>query len=90
VRIVLLHYAPTDDTLAGEPREIWTYLGSDRLAAPLLEHEPDLVLHGHAHAGTFEGRVGTVPVYNVSVPVMGRDFWVFEVRAAARAAPPIH
>jgi uncharacterized protein len=70
VRIVLLHYAPTEQTLQGEPQTIWTMLGSDRLAAPIATHEPDLVLHGHAHAGRFEGAVGNVPVYNVSVPVM--------------------
>ena len=54
-------------------------LGSERLAAPIAEHEPDLVLHGHAHAGTFEGRIGQVPVYNVAVQVIGRDFWIFEL-----------
>jgi uncharacterized protein len=90
VRVVLLHYAPTEETLRGEPEGIWTFLGTDRLAAPIVEHEPDLVLHGHAHAGTFEGRVGEVPVYNVSVPVMRRDFWVFEVTAAERRASAIH
>jgi Icc-related predicted phosphoesterase len=90
VRVVLLHYTPTGDTLAGEPPGIWTYLGSDRLAAPIREHEPDLVLHGHAHAGTFEGRIGNVPVYNVSVPVMGRPFRVFELSGADRSSVPIH
>ena len=47
-RVVLLHYSPSTQTLEGEPRDIWTLLGTDRLAAPILEHEPDLVLHGHA------------------------------------------
>lgn len=84
-RIVLLHYSPSAETLQGERRDIWTFLGSDRLAAPILEHHPDLVLHGHAHAGTFEGRVGEVPVYNVSVPVLGEDWWVFELAGQARA-----
>jgi Icc-related predicted phosphoesterase len=83
-RIVLLHYSPVAATLEGEPREIWSFLGTDRLAAPIVEHGPDLVLHGHAHAGRFEGDVAGVPVYNVSVPVMGRDFWVFELSAAER------
>ena len=78
-RIVLLHYAPTTTTLEGEPRVIWAFLGSDRLAGPIEEHCPDLVLHGHGHAGTFEGFIGTVPVFNVAVSVMGRDFWFFDV-----------
>ena len=90
VRIVLLHYAPTVDTLAGEPEGIHAFLGSDRLAAPIVEHAPDLVLHGHAHAGAFEGAIGESPVYNVSVPVMGRDFWVFELSTERRPTTPIH
>jgi uncharacterized protein len=89
-RIALLHYSPTPETLHGEPVEIWTFLGSDRLAAPILEHRPDLVLHGHAHAGAFETSLEGVPVHNVSVPVMGRDFWVFELTSADRAPGAIH
>jgi Icc-related predicted phosphoesterase len=80
VRIVLLHYAPTSSTIEGEPPGIWAFLGSDRLARPILDHRPDLVLHGHAHGGTFEGFVGAIPVHNVSIPVMGRDFYVFNVQ----------
>ena len=79
LRIVLLHYAPTADTLHGEPEGIWTFLGCDRLAVPIAEYRPDIVLHGHAHAGSFEGAVGPVPVYNVAVHVTGRDFYVFEL-----------
>jgi Icc-related predicted phosphoesterase len=89
-RIALLHYAPIPDTLHGEPPEIWTFLGSDRLAAPILEHRPDLVLHGHAHAGRLQGELDGVPVFNVSVPVMGQDFWIFELSGAAQAATAIH
>jgi uncharacterized protein len=89
-RIVLLHYAPTTQTLEGERRDIWAFLGTDRLAPPILEHNPDLVLHGHAHAGTFQGAVGEVPVYNVSVPVMGEDFWVFEMTGAGRTPSEVH
>jgi Icc-related predicted phosphoesterase len=79
LRFVVMHYAPTAETLVGEPPGIWTFLGTDRLGDPLRHHEPNLVVHGHAHAGTFEGRVASVPVYNVSVPVLGRDYHLFEV-----------
>jgi Icc-related predicted phosphoesterase len=89
-RIALLHYAPLAETLHGEPPEIWALLGSERLAAPILEHRPDLVLHGHAHAGRFEASLDGVPVYNVSVPVMGRDFWVFELSATEKASTAVH
>ncbi|HYY34243.1 MAG TPA: metallophosphoesterase [Gaiellaceae bacterium] len=87
LRVVLLHYSPTTTTLEGEPRVIWPFLGSDRLARPIAEHHPDLVLHGHGHAGQFEGFIGAVPVFNVSVPVMGRDFWVFELDEAGKEGP---
>ncbi len=84
LRIVLLHYAPTTTTLEGEPRGIWAFLGSDRLAGPIAKHSPDLVLHGHAHAGTFEGFIGRVPVYNVATHVTGKDFWIFELGVEER------
>jgi len=70
-------------TLDGEPRALWACLGSDRLSRPIAEHHPDLVVHGHAHAGQFEGFIGAVPVYNVAVPVTGRDFWIFELPGPA-------
>jgi Icc-related predicted phosphoesterase len=79
LRIVLLHYAPVVDTLEGEPPGIHTYLGCERLAKPIAENGADLVLHGHAHAGSFEGCIGDIPVYNVAVHVTGRNFWIFEL-----------
>ncbi|MBA3366714.1 MAG: metallophosphoesterase [Actinobacteria bacterium] len=93
LRIVLLHYAPTTTTLVGEPPVIWAFLGSDRLGRPIRDHRPDLVLNGHAHAGTFAGSIEDVPVYNVAVPVMERDFWVFELEGGVDAPgdqPDIH
>jgi Icc-related predicted phosphoesterase len=86
LRVVLLHYAPVVDTLEGEPLGIQTFLGSARLATPIAEYQPDLVVHGHAHAGSFEGRIGDTPVYNVAVHVTGRDFWVFDLQPSRRRA----
>jgi Icc-related predicted phosphoesterase len=83
LRIVLLHYAPTMTTLEGEPEGIWALLGSHRLAAPIARHRADLVVHGHAHEGTFEGSIGAVPVYNVAVQVTRRDFWIFDLEPGA-------
>lgn len=79
VRIVLLHYAPTSATLEGEPPGIWAFLGSDRLAGPIAQHRPDIVLHGHGHMGVFKGEIGDVPVYNVAQPVIGKDFELFQL-----------
>jgi Icc-related predicted phosphoesterase len=87
VRIVLLHYAPIEATLEGEPREIFVFLGSDRLAAPILEHGPDLVLHGHAHEGAPQGWIGETPVHNVSQPVLGRDFKTIELEPHSAHSP---
>jgi Icc-related predicted phosphoesterase len=78
-RIVLLHYAPVAETLVGEPEVIWAFLGSGRLAAPIGAHRPDLVVHGHAHRGTFVGAIGDVPVRNVAVHVTGEEFARFEL-----------
>jgi Icc-related predicted phosphoesterase len=82
LRIVLLHYAPVQATVEGEPEGIHLMLGSDRLATPIAEFGADLVVHGHAHAGSFEGCIGKIPVYNVAVHVTGRDFWIFELEGA--------
>jgi Icc-related predicted phosphoesterase len=84
LRIVLLHYAPVVETLEGEPLGIQTYLGCGRLATPIAEYQPDFVLHGHAHAGSFEGAIGETPVYNVAIQVTGRDFYVFELEVTPR------
>jgi Icc-related predicted phosphoesterase len=83
LRVVLLHYSPTMSTLRGEPESIWTFLGTNRLDAPIQKHKPDLVLHGHAHGGTFAGAIGAVPVYNVAVHVIRREFFVFELDSDA-------
>jgi Icc-related predicted phosphoesterase len=78
VRIVLLHYAPTSTTIEGERETIWAFLGSERLAAPIAEHRPDAVFHGHGHNGTFAGSIGETPVFNVGAAVPVKDFWLFE------------
>ena len=93
LRVVLLHYAPIRATVEGEPEGIHVMLGSDRLATPIAEYGADLVLHGHAHAGSFQGCIGKIPVYNVAVHVTGRDFWIFELegvrgRSEARVDGP--
>lgn len=74
-RIALLHYAPVASTVQGEPPEIYAFLGSSRLEDPLLRYPVDLVVHGHAHRGTLEGRtVNGIPVYNVAKPLLLRSF----------------
>lgn len=71
-RVALLHYSPVVETVVGEPPEIYPYLGSSRLAEPLMRYPVSAVFHGHAHNGAIEGRAGDAPVYNVSLPLMSR------------------
>jgi Icc-related predicted phosphoesterase len=71
-KVALLHYAPVAATVAGEPPEIYPYLGCSRLAEPLARYPVTAVFHGHAHNGAAEGTAGDVPVYNVSLPLMSR------------------
>jgi Icc-related predicted phosphoesterase len=94
-RIALLHYAPIPETVEGEPREIYPYLGCGRLAEPLHRYAVAAAFHGHAHRGTPEGRTtGGIPVYNVSLPLLRRT-WpdrppcrVIEVSPTAEPATP--
>jgi len=72
-RVALLHYAPIEGTVEGEPREIFPFLGSSRLEEPLNRYRVSVAFHGHAHRGAPEGRTsGGVPVFNVALPVMRR------------------
>ena len=74
-RIVLLHYAPIQATVVGEPTEIYPFLGSSRLEEPLNRYPVSAVFHGHAHHGTLEGRTkGDVPVYNVAMKLLQNTF----------------
>lgn len=74
-RIALLHYAPIAETVQGEPPEIYPFLGSGRLEEPLDRYKVTAVFHGHAHHGTFQGKTrGGVPVFNVALPVLQRNF----------------
>ena len=74
-RIAILHYAPIQATVEGEPLEIYPFLGSSRLEDPLTRFPISAVFHGHAHHGAAEGRTRTnVPVYNVSASLMRATF----------------
>jgi Icc-related predicted phosphoesterase len=74
-QIVLLHYSPVQQTVEGEPIEIYPFVGSSRLEEPISRFPVSLVVHGHAHRGRHEGRTkNDVPVYNVSLPLLNRVF----------------
>jgi Icc-related predicted phosphoesterase len=71
-RVALLHYAPIPATLAGEPPEIYPFLGSGRLGETLERGGATLACHGHAHAGAPSGATAAgIPVLNVAAPLLG-------------------
>jgi Icc-related predicted phosphoesterase len=73
--IAILHYAPIQATVEGEPLEIFPFLGCSRLEEPLTRYPVSAVFHGHAHHGQPEGRTRTdVPVFNVSISLMREVF----------------
>jgi Icc-related predicted phosphoesterase len=73
--VALLHYSPVQETVEGEPLEIYPFLGSSRLEEPIGRYPVSLVFHGHAHRGQPQGRTKNgVPVYNVSMPLLTRTF----------------
>src|SRR5947209_87110 len=91
--VALLHYSPIQETVEGEPLEIFPFLGSSRLEEPIGRYPVSLVLHGHAHRGQLEGRTKNgAPVYNVSMPLLTRTFAdrppfrVFDVTVGERRA----
>ena len=90
-KIALLHYSPIEDTVHGEPEQIWPFLGSSRLVQPIDTIGASVVFHGHAHHGTLEGHTpGGVPVYNVSLPLLREQnlhFRVYELPAPDRRKP---
>jgi Icc-related predicted phosphoesterase len=73
--IAILHYAPIQATVEGEPLEIFPFLGCSRLEEPLTRYPVSAVFHGHAHHGQPEGRTRTdTPVFNVSHSLMRELF----------------
>ncbi|MGN6551871.1 MAG: metallophosphoesterase family protein [Pararhizobium sp.] len=81
--VIILHYAPVPETIAGEPPEIFPFLGSSRLAETIDRFHADAVFHGHAHHGTYEARTPAgIPVYNVAMHIEkpdGRAFALLDV-----------
>ncbi|MGI5400869.1 metallophosphoesterase family protein [Streptomyces sp. CA-135486] len=90
VRIALTHFSPVPDTLAGEPLEIYPFLGSYLLAEAVDEGGADLAVHGHAHMGTEHGMTpGGVRVRNVAQPVINRAFAIYHLAEADALAGQI-
>lgn len=90
-RVVVMHYSPIPETLEGESEQIFPFLGSSRLLAPIDTYSAAVVFHGHAHIGSPQGATpGGVPVFNVSRPVLekatGKGYRIWAARAEERRA----
>jgi Icc-related predicted phosphoesterase len=95
-RVAVLHYSPIQETVEGEPPEIFAFLGSSRLEEPINRYRCDVVFHGHAHRGRPEGKTSTgIPVYNVSVQLLKSSypdrpaFRLFEIPVGDRELAPV-
>lgn len=77
-KIVLLHYSPTAQTLNGEKKEIYPFLGCYYLAEAIDYGKADIAFHGHAHGGVEKGETpGKTPVRNVAQPVIRHAFNIY-------------
>lgn len=96
VRVVLTHYAPSVETVTGEPEQIFPFLGNDRMAEPMERFGASVAFHGHAHHGTFRGQTaGGVPVFNVAHALVAREgagelYFVYEIRLPEPAVERAH
>jgi Icc-related predicted phosphoesterase len=79
-RIALLHYSPIAETLLGEKKEIYPFLGSYLLAEAIDAAGADIAFHGHAHRGIEKGVTpGGVPVRNVAMPVLRHPYNIYSL-----------
>lgn len=89
--VALTHYAPVPETLAGEPPEIFAFLGSYQLGQAIDAAGAALALHGHAHHGSERGRTpGGVPVRNVAHPVIKQAYNVYQLLSDEADATLVH
>ena len=78
--VALTHYSPVPDTLAGEPLEIYPFLGCYQLGQAIDSAPTALALHGHAHHGSERGTTpGGVRVRNVAHPVIKQAYSIFHL-----------
>lgn len=94
VRLAVMHYAPIEGTVAGEPPELFPLLGDFRLEEAIDQAGVDMALHGHAHRGALSGSTRTgIPVHNVAFPIHRQPFRTFVIgprRAVPERGVPAH
>lgn len=85
--VVAMHYSPVAQTVAGEPPQIFPYLGCSRFAETVDRFENvRVVFHGHAHHGSPAGKTFKgIPVFNCALEVVrktgtGKNYTLFEIK----------
>jgi len=74
-RIAMLHYAPIEATVQGEPPRSSRFSAAAGWPSRWSATRSTSSYHGHAHRGGLEGRtVNGIPVYNVAMPLLQRSF----------------
>ncbi|MFW9786714.1 MAG: metallophosphoesterase [Candidatus Thorarchaeota archaeon] len=71
-QVLLMHYSPCLETCEGEDITAFSWLGSRKFYSVVVNHQPDLVIHGHVHNSTrHEVKIGASIIRNVSFPAVG-------------------
>jgi Icc-related predicted phosphoesterase len=70
-KVVVMHYSPIRETVAGEAADIMPFLGSTRYAQVIDQYGAEVVFHGHANLGPHSGKTHAgIPVFNVALPLL--------------------
>jgi len=70
-KIALTHWAAFEETIVGEPKELYIVLGSSKLGDAIEQTKPHLALSGHAHHGAkgIKKARGKISACNISYKV---------------------
>lgn len=80
-KIALTHWAAFEETVEGEPRELYPFLGSSRLGDLIENSAPHLALSGHAHHGSsgIKKARGKISACNIAYKANGGKMSLFDV-----------
>ncbi|MGK2849053.1 MAG: metallophosphoesterase family protein [Minisyncoccota bacterium] len=80
-KIALTHWAAFEETIEGEPKELYPFLGSSRLGDLIESAVPHLALSGHAHHGSsgIKKARGKISACNVAYKANNGKISLFDV-----------
>lgn len=79
-KVALTHWAAFEETIEGEPKELYVLLGSSKLGDTIEQIPVHLVLSGHAHHGSrgIKKARGKFPACNISYKVNEKQIALFD------------